>query len=106
MIWPLLVSLVVHECGHYAAACQLGLNARFAPRRGFCVAYWAGDGSVRVTAHDRLRVSLAGPTANLALPFLWHPALVPSVLLGLLNLLPMRGSDGRSAWRAWREMRA
>lgn len=103
MILWLLVGLVAHEAAHYAAARLVGLNAAVRLHRGFVgVAYWVGDGeTLRVPARARRIVAGAGPEANLVLAeigwALHYPAIVvPNVLLGLANLLPLRGSDGRN----------
>ena len=107
MIFALAVCLAAHEAAHYAAARGLGLNARFAPRRGFAVAYWREDAPAgsRLPPRERLLVSLAGPLANLAMAAVWRAALVPGALLFAACLLPLQGSDGRYAWRALRELR-
>ena len=105
IVW-FAVGLAAHELAHYFAARALGLHARFVPRRGLCVAYWQGDGSIRVIPRDRIVVSLAGPAANVLLAALVPGALIPNLLLAALNLLALPGSDGTRAVTAWGELRS
>lgn len=104
LLW-LFVGVLVHEAGHWAAARALGLNTRWViGRKGFGVMYWVGDGEThRVIPRHRIAVSLAGPGANLLLAFLYAPALLPNILLGLANLIPfLPGSDGSRILKAAR----
>ncbi len=98
---PILVAALCHEAGHVICAHSLGLKIR---RLGI---NWRGPYIVRERG-DRLQnlaVSIAGPLVNLVLagsmvlgPWVGTRAVLfglYSLMLGLYNLLPIPGSDGR-----------
>ncbi|MGA8041903.1 MAG: M50 family metallopeptidase [Terracidiphilus sp.] len=85
--------MMLHEMGHLMAAFVLGLRVR-----GVGI-NWKGLYMVRETGPlgSNLLVSLAGPVANLLLALLWYRAALFSLAnlcFGLVNLLPIQGSDG------------
>lgn len=94
-----VVAVVLHELSHVVVARAQGLKVR---RIGVT---WKGPYIVRESGTwlQNLRVSLAGPVANLLLAALfWR--IVPifglcNLVLGAFNLLPIPGSDGHRAWQ-------
>ena len=88
-----VLAMMLHEMGHLVAAFLLGLRIR-----GVGI-NWKGMYMVRETGPlgSNLLVSLAGPVANLLLAFLWYHAAsfsLANLCFGLVNLLPIQGSDG------------
>ena len=99
-----LLAMVLHEIGHLCVAQALGLKVK---RVGVC---WKGMYTVREAGSPEvnLQVSLAGPLTNLALMALWpvSPTLgLANLFVGVTNLLPLSGSDGKRAMSCLREMR-
>jgi Zn-dependent protease len=99
-----LLAMVLHEIGHFCVAQALGLKVKHV---GLC---WKGMYTVREAGPPEinLQVSLAGPLTNLALIALWSFSPVfglSNLVVGLCNLLPIPGSDGKRALRCLREMR-
>ena len=98
-----LVAMVSHEVAHIATALALGIKVK---RVGVG---WKGIYTVRAPGPPgkSIVVSLAGPVLNLALLPFWH--LLPifglaNLCCGVVNLLPIEGSDGLRALRLWRRM--
>lgn len=99
-----LLAMVLHEIGHLCVAQALGLKVKHV---GLC---WKGMYTVREAGPpaSNLQVSLAGPLTNLALIALWPFAPVfglSNLVVGVCNLLPIPGSDGKRALSCLREMR-
>lgn len=100
-----LLAMVFHEIGHLCVAQALGLKVRHV---GFS---WKGMYTVREAGPPEInfQVSLAGPLTNLALMALWPVSPVfglANLFMGLINLLPISGSDGSRALNCLREIRA
>lgn len=100
-----LLAMVLHEIGHLCVAQALGLKVK---KVGFS---WKGMYTVREAGPPEInfQVSLAGPLTNLALMALWPVSPVfglANLFMGLFNLLPISGSDGRRALNCLKEMRA
>ena len=100
-----LLAMVLHEIGHLCVAQALGLKVK---NVGFS---WKGMYTVREAGPPEinLQVSLAGPLTNLALTALWSVSPIfglANLFVGLCNLLPIPGSDGKRALTCLREMRA
>ena len=100
-----LLAMVLHEIGHLCVAQALGLKVK---NVGFC---WKGMYTVREAGPPEinLQVSLAGPLTNLALTALWSVSPIfglANLFVGICNLLPLPGSDGKRALNCLREMRA
>lgn len=100
-----LLAMVLHEIGHLCVAQALGLKVK---NVGFS---WKGMYTVREAGPPEInfQVSLAGPLTNLALMALWPVSPVfglANLFVGLCNLLPISGSDGKRALNCLREMRA
>ena len=88
-----VLAMALHEAAHLAAAVCLGLRIRSV---GFD---WKGVYTVREAGPlaKNLLVSLAGPLTNLLLCVLWYRSSMFSLAnlcFGLVNLLPIQGSDG------------
>lgn len=99
-----LLAMVLHEIGHLCVAQALGLKVKHVGLT------WKGMYTVREAGPPEinLQVSLAGPLTNLALIPLW--AMSPTfglatLVVGICNLLPISGSDGRRVLNCMREMR-
>ena len=100
-----LLAMVLHEIGHLCVAQALGLKVK---NVGFS---FKGMYTVREAGPPEInfQVSLAGPLTNLALIALWPVSPVfglANLFVGLCNLLPIPGSDGKRALNCLREMRA
>ena len=100
-----LLAMVLHEIGHLCVAQALGLKVR---NVGFS---WKGMYTVREAGRPEInfQVSLAGPLTNLALTALWSVSPIfglANLFVGICNLLPIPGSDGKRALHCLREMRA
>jgi Zn-dependent protease len=100
-----LLAMVLHEIGHLCVAQALGLKVR---NVGFS---WKGMYTVREAGPPEInfQVSLAGPLTNLALTALWSVSPIfglANLFVGICNLLPIPGSDGKRALHCLREMRA
>lgn len=100
-----LLAMVLHEIGHLCVAQALGLKVK---KVGFS---WKGMYTVREAGPPEVnfQVSLAGPLTNLALMALWPVSPVfglANLFVGLCNLLPIPGSDGRRALNCLKEIRA
>jgi Zn-dependent protease len=98
----LVVSAVLHESGHVAAAYLGGVRVK---RIGL---NWKGPYIVRDrgTPVQNTLISLAGPGINLVLCVLcWHLSRTFASMngfLALVNLLPVPLSDGLRVYRIWR----
>jgi len=98
-----LVAMLFHEAAHIVVALALGVRVK---KVGLG---WKGIFTVREagTPGKNLLVSLSGPVMNLALIFWWHwmPAFgLANVCFGVVNLLPIEGSDGARIRRCWQQM--
>ena len=103
----ILSVIACHEAGHAAAALALGYRVRpFARIYAAGIAVVVPDTGLP-PAHD-LTIALAGPAASFALTaatMTSQPVLAGlSAIVGLLNLVPLPGSDGMRAWRACRAL--
>jgi membrane-associated protease RseP (regulator of RpoE activity) len=98
-----LIAMVFHEGGHILCALALGLKVK---RVGMG---WKGMFTVRDPGlpKENLVISFAGPVMNLLLVLCWHwlPTFgLANLCTGLVNLLPIEGSDGARILRCWRLM--
>lgn len=87
------LAMVLHEAGHLAVALCVGLRIRSVGIG------WKGMYLVRESGPlwKNLLVSFAGPCTNLILSLIWfrHGGLsLANLCFGLVNLLPIEGSDG------------
>jgi Peptidase M50B-like len=114
-----IAAMLIHEGGHAAAAVVLGYRVEWVVLGGIAgVTAYRGRDDRPI---DRLAVALAGPAANAfaALMLAWAADLLiggaqdavalAAVLnaVGLVvNLVPLRGSDGAAAIQALRDHRA
>lgn len=88
-----LGAMVLHEVGHVAYACALGVKVKRigVSLKGVYIVREPGS------SYQNLMISLAGPLTNVALLFLWHqyPTFgLANLYFVVFNLLPFRGSDG------------
>jgi Zn-dependent protease len=98
-----LVAMVFHEAAHIVCAMALGIRVK---KVGLG---WKGMFTVRDPGlpKENLLISLAGPLMNLALIVSWHwlPIFgLANLCTGLVNLLPIEGSDGSRILRCWQKM--
>jgi Zn-dependent protease len=98
-----LLAMFAHEIAHILTALALGIKVK---RVGFG---WKGIFTVREQGPPgkNIIVSLAGPLLNLALLPSWHwlPTFcLANLCCGVVNLLPIEGSDGLRALRCWQTM--
>jgi Zn-dependent protease len=99
-----LIAMALHEVAHIVAAFAVGLRVK---KVGFC---WKGMYTVREAGPPvkNLFVSSAGPLANLLLVALWSFSPVfglANLCCGVVNFLPIEGSDGKRILKCLREMR-
>lgn len=100
-----IVSLLLHECGHIVATRFAGVRVKEA---GICL---KGSYVRREQSPDPLMeigISLSGPMVNTLIaaalwtsPGVWHWLAIFNLVLSISNLVPLPGSDGRHALRAW-----
>jgi Zn-dependent protease len=98
-----LVAMLFHEAAHIVVALTLGIKVK---KVGLG---WKGIFTVREQGAPgkNLVISLAGPVMNLALIFWWHwapPFGLANLCCGVVNLLPIAGSDGARIQRCWQQM--
>jgi len=98
-----VVAMLFHEAAHVFVALTLGIRVK---KVGMG---WKGIFTVREqgTPTKNLIISLAGPVMNLALIFWWHwqPDFgLANLCCGVVNLLPITGSDGARILRCWQQM--
>jgi len=99
-----VLAMVLHECGHLAAAAALGVRIK---RVGI---QWKGIFTVREqgTVRQNLIIALAGPSVNLILIAVgpWFPMFsLANLCCVLVNMLPIKGSDGFRVADCWRRSR-
>jgi Zn-dependent protease len=96
------LAVVLHESAHLATAYLAGVRVKHVGLN------WRGPYIVREpgTALQNTFISLSGPIMNLVLCVLcWHWSgtfAFVNGLLAILNLLPIRSSDGLRVYRIWR----
>jgi Zn-dependent protease len=100
-----VIAMILHECGHLAAAAALGV-----PVKRVGIQWNKGFFTVRErgTVHQNLLIALAGPFVNLLLIVLepWFPLFsLANVCCVLANMLPIDGSDGFRVAECWRHIR-
>jgi Zn-dependent protease len=100
-----LLAMVLHECGHLAAAVALGVRVK---RVG--IQWNKGIFTVREqgTVNQNLMIALAGPSVNLLLMAVepWFPMFsLANLCCVLANMLPIQGSDGFRVADCWRRIR-
>ncbi|MGA7242453.1 MAG: hypothetical protein WBX19_04680 [Terracidiphilus sp.] len=100
-----LIAMILHECGHIAAAFGLGVRVK---RVG--IEWNKGIFTVRDqgTVRQNLVIAMAGPFVNMLLigseP--WYPVLaLANLCYALANMLPIEGSDGFRIAACWRRIR-
>lgn len=100
-----VIAMILHECGHLAAAAALGVRVKRVGiqwNKGFFTVRERG------TVHQNLLIALAGPFVNLLLVVVepWFPLFgLANVCCVLANMLPIEGSDGFRVAECWRHIR-
>ena len=99
-----LVAMVFHEAAHIVAAVALGIRVKSVGLG------WKGMYTVRDVGPplQNMLISLAGPLLNLALIvcWRWYPMFgLANLVCGVVNLLPVVGSDGARVRLCWRLLR-
>lgn len=99
-----VLAMILHECGHLAAAVALGVRVKRIGVR------WKGVFTVREqgTVRQNLLIALAGPSVNLLLIAVgpWFPMFgLANLCCVLVNMLPIQGSDGFRVADCWRRIR-
>ena len=89
-----LLVIALHEVGHAVSALALKLRIK-------AVGVSRGRPYIRCergTVYQNVVISLSGPELNIALALVfWHTSFgLLNLVFGVINLLPVRGSDG---WR-------
>lgn len=98
-----ILAMALHEAGHLLTALAVGVRIKSIGFR------WKGLYTVREAGPPakNLLISLAGPTVNLVLILCWHWSHnfgMANLCFSLVNLLPLRGSDGERALKCWSDM--
>ena len=100
-----VIAMLLHECGHLAAALALGVrvkNIGFKWNKGLYTVREQGS------PYQNLLISLAGPFVNLLLIAAapWIPQFgLANFCYALANMLPIDGSDGFRVAACWRQIR-
>lgn len=100
-----VLAMLLHECGHIAAALILGVhvkNVGFRWNKGLYTVREPGS------LFQNLLIAMAGPLANLLLVATepWLPVFsMANFCYALANMLPIDGSDGFRVAACWRELR-
>src|ERR1700750_3218923 len=96
-----VLAMVLHECGHLAAARALGGGVKRVGidwRKGLYTVREQGS------VHQNLTIALAGPSVNLLLIAVepWFPMFsLANLCCVLANMLPIDGSDGFRGAACW-----
>jgi len=102
-VWGLgVLAMVMHEAGHVLAALAIGVKVKRVDLhwRGLCIVRETG------TTAQNLAVSLAGPMTNLVLMLVPStPFRLANLLLLIVNLAPVRNSDGDRILRCLWQLR-
>lgn len=100
-----VIAMLLHECGHLAAAAILGVrvkNIGVKWNKGFYIVREMGS------PRQNLLIALAGPFTNLLLiaTSAWVPLFgAANFCYAIANLLPIEGSDGYRIATCWRQIR-
>ena len=100
-----VVAMVLHECAHVVTATALGVKVKKVGLK------WSkGIYIVRETGplNMNLVIAFAGPLINLVLISTWHwlPKFgLANLCYGVVNLLPIQGSDGSRVMDCWKALR-
>lgn len=98
-----ILAMVLHEFGHILAAVAVGVRVK-ALRfhwQGFYIVRDAG------TPGKNLFISLAGPLTNAILLLGWplsKQIFLANLCCAVVNVLPIRGSDGDRAFACWKQI--
>ena len=88
-----LIAVLLHETGHFATALFLRVRIKKVglDRKGVYLVREAGP------LWKNLLISFAGPCINLLMSLIWQSKTglgIANLYFGLVNLLPIKGSDG------------
>jgi Zn-dependent protease len=99
-----LIAIVGHELAHILMATALSVRIK---RIGLS---WAGPYIVRETGslNQNLAITLSGCVFNIGIAIclmhVWAAAAFVNMVLGVYNLLPIPGSDGKRAWALLKQL--
>lgn len=99
-----VIAMILHECGHLAAAASLGVRITKVGMKWNKGLYIVRD---QGTVHQNLLIALAGPLMNLLLVAsgAWFPVFgLANLCYALANTLPIEGSDGMRIAACWRRI--
>ncbi len=97
--------MVLHECGHLAAAALLNVRVKKVGLKWNKGLFTVRE---RGTVSQNLLIAMAGPLVNLLLVASgpWYPVLsLANFCYALANMLPIEGSDGVRIAECWRRIR-
>jgi stage IV sporulation protein FB len=100
-----VIAMILHECGHLAAALMLGVRVKDVGMKWNKGLYTVRE---QGTVHQNLVIALAGPCVNLLLVITapWFPVFsLANFCYALANMLPIEGSDGYRIAACWRRIR-
>lgn len=88
-----VLTIILHEVGHIVAALAFNLKVKAIGISRRCRPYIRHQSG---TVDQNVVVSLSGPGLNIALALVfWHTGFgLLNLVFGVVNLLPLRGSDG------------
>jgi Zn-dependent protease len=100
-----VLAMVLHECGHIAAALMLGVRVKNVGIRWNKGLFTVRE---RGSHFQNLLIATAGPLVNLLMVGTepWLPLFsMANFCYALANMLPIDGSDGFRVAECWREIR-
>lgn len=101
-----VIAMILHECGHLAAAAALGVRVKDVGMKWNKGLYTVRE---QGTDHQNLLIAMAGPGVNLLLVITapWFPIFsLANFCYALANVLPIEGSDGYRIAACWRRIRS
>jgi Zn-dependent protease len=100
-----VLAMVLHECGHIAAALMLGVHVKSVGLQWNKGLFTVRE---RGSHYQNLVIAMAGPLVNLLMVGTepWLPLFsMANFCYALGNMLPIEGSDGFRVAACWREIR-
>lgn len=100
-----VIAMLLHECGHLAAALALGVRVKKIGVKWNKGLYMVRE---RGSARQNMLIAAAGPLVNLMLMATepWIPLFsLANLCYALANMLPIDGSDGFRIAACWQQLR-